>query len=200
MMFKKTLYILTLLGTLFSCDITGENTDVAEEIQIAETVIYDFRQVKVEKGRVLYEIEAERAETFAEEDMTKIYNMKFEQYDKDKELSAEGQATLVDYNIENENATVDGEMSFTSNTEGVTLTSSWLDWNNEKKTLTGKDDIPVRLEKKSGTVLEGRGFQAITDTKTVSFSNGMEGVFVPDKDEKESDDEDEAVEDGEADE
>lgn len=165
---------------LMACDIDTDASP-AESIEIAETIVYELNQIKVEKGRVLYEIDAERAETYAAEDLTRIFNMEFTQYDKDGKVVAEGNASKVEYNVETENAVVDGEMQFASVTEGVTLVSSWLEWNNEKKTLTGKDDVPVRLEKESGTVLEGMGFQALTDTKTVSFSKGMKGVFVPDK-------------------
>lgn len=176
---RKVLNIFISAFFLFSCDVTGDNTDVAKEISIAETVIKDFRQVRVEKGRAVYEVNAKRAESFSEEQLTKIYDLVFKQFDKDEQVATEGTALQVDYNIETENATVNGEMDFHSLSEGVRLKSTWLEWENEKKTLTGKTDIPVRLEKDGGTILEGKGFKAYTDTKTVLFENGMWGIFIP---------------------
>lgn len=164
-----------------SCDVSGENTDVAKEIKIAETVINDFTQVKIKHGRPLYEIKAQKAETFTQENNMRVYDVQFSQFDKNKEVASDGVATKVDFNKNSENATIEGYMRFHSKKEKVYLESQWLDWNNDKKRLTGKSDIPVKIEREDGTVLEGNGFTAITDSKTITFSNGMKGVFLPSK-------------------
>lgn len=173
-------YFLILL-TWLSCDVSGENTDVAQEIKIAETVINDFRQVKIKNGRPLYEIKAQKAETFIKENNMRVYGVEFSQFDKNQEVVSDGIATKVDFNTSSENATIEGYMRFHSKKEKVYIESQWLDWNNERKRLTGKSDIPVKIEKEDGTVLEGSGFSATTDNKTITFSNGMKGVFIPQK-------------------
>jgi len=188
MKFTKLFSLIIIPLSLFSCNLDNENSDIAEEIKIAESVIYNFKQYSVKKGKIQYIITADKAETFEEDDKTIIYNMTFSQFDKEKKEVATGKAEKVEYNVESENAIIDGDVIFTSKTEGVSVSSTWLDWNNEKKILKGKNDVPVKLEKESGTILEGKGFQAEVETKTISFSNGMKGVFVP---ENKKDDKDE---------
>lgn len=163
------------------CAVSGESGEVAEEIKIAETVLSNFRQVKVKKGRPLYEVKAEKAETFSKENLMKVYNMEMTQYGKENKIASKGIAERVDFNTDSENAVVSGNMEFKSLTEKVTLRSQWLRWENKEKILMGRDDIPVALEKEGGTHLEGKGFKAVTETKTITFSRGMKGVFVPEK-------------------
>ncbi len=172
-------FIFSLILPLFACDITGDNTDVASEIKIAETVIYDFRQVKIEKGRPIYEVEGELGETFTKDQLMKITGVEFKQYDKEQVVTTEGTATSVNFKTDTENATLIGKMKFQSNTEGISLESEWLDWQNEEKILKGDTENPVRLKKDSGTILEGKGFRAYADTKTAYFDNGMTGVIIP---------------------
>lgn len=162
-----------------SCNVSGESGELAEEIKIAETVLNDFRQVKVKKGRPLYEIKAEKAETFSKENLMKLYNMEFVQFNKGKKNVSEGTAERVDFNIDSENAIANGNMEFKSLTEKVTVRSQWLRWENKEKILTGREDLPVELEKEGGTHLKGKGFKAVAETKTVTFSKGMKGIFVP---------------------
>lgn len=179
---KRPLIVCFLiLFALFSCDVSGDNTDIATEIQIAETVIYDFRQVRIEKGRPVYEIRAKRGETFTGEQVMKVFDARFKQYDKERKIITEGTATQADYHIDSEDATLIGPMDFRSNTEKVRLQSTWLNWESETKIVSGNDNDAVRLEKENGTHLRGKGFKAYTETKTVYFNNGMTGVFIPEK-------------------
>ena len=180
-------FILLFIFTLFSCRIDKDESDIAEEIKIAESVIYNFEQYSIKKGKLQYKIKAEKAESFLKDEITIIHNMEFSQYDKEKKLVATGKAKRVEYSMDSENALIDGEVEFVSITEGVTVSSIWLDWDNEKKILKGKEDVAVILQKKSGTTLEGKGFEAQIETKTISFSNGMQGVFVPEDDEEKND-------------
>jgi hypothetical protein len=58
------------------------------------------------------------------------------------------------------------------------LTTDALFWNDAEGALTAAPEAFVEIEKDSGARLQGRGFSAVTGSRTVRFEGDVSGTWV----------------------
>jgi hypothetical protein len=82
---------------------------------------------------------------------------------------------------------LEGAVSFYSSAHEAGIETDYLFWNDEERTLEAKPENLVRVERDSGTVVEGRGFSADLRRAVVRFEDGVEGTVVTEDEDDESD-------------
>ena len=127
-------YVILALIPLVGCSLDYSQVSVTEEMskEIPDSVLHNFSYTKVEGGSPAYEIEAEQAEFYSEQDRTYINQLEFREYDDDGELITEGKAESAVFFTDSENAELEGSLSFYSATEEATVATDYLYWDNEK--------------------------------------------------------------------
>ncbi len=171
-----------LLGSLAGCSLDYRSAEIAQKLpeNVPDTVLSDFTSTTMRGQLPYFRIQAQSAETFEKKNETVLTNVQFEQFDSKGKIAAEGRANHAVYHTNTENAELSGDLSMYSVSEKARFTANYLAWNNEEKTLTGKPDALVVIRKDGGSFLQGRGFHADTRTRTLQFSDGVEGRWVGD--------------------
>ena len=166
-----------LLG---GCSIDYNEAMIAENLaeDIPDTILYDFTRVEVKDGKPLYRLQAEKAESFEKQYISNLTSVLFQEFDEEGEIITEGQADMVTYFTNTENAEMEGDLTFYSKREGGSVSGEYLFWENETKILKSKTEYTVELEKDSGSTITGTGFEADFTTEHIIFTGKTEGTWV----------------------
>lgn len=185
---KKIFYLFTIL-LLFSCTIKyPEDVDSSDKI-VPKTVLKNAKITSINKGRIFYTAEMGRAMTFDETNITEVEDMKFFQYDKNGEITAEGYADKAKVKTSNNNAEIFDNIYIYAKEEETAIQADYLNWENDKKMLTSakentsthKDKDIVTVTKDDGTKIMGKGFSANLNERLIEFTGSVEGVIVTEK-------------------
>jgi LPS export ABC transporter protein LptC len=183
------IYLVSLFFILFiSCSLDYSPAMVAEDLseKVPETVLINFKQTKVENGKISRQVSASRAENYTKTKQTIFLNVQFLDYDKNGEIVTEGKADKVVYKTDTENAEIYGNIYFYSHTEKTEIFAETLIWKNKEKLLTSQPDKLVRVFKKEdNSFIQGRGFETDLRLKQIVFTNGVSGRYVENKQQNE---------------
>ena len=182
-MVKKTGITLLLLYSLLvftGCRFNYDETMIAEEIEedIPDTILTEFTQVMVKDSSPAFLIEASESWSFGKKKETHFKNIHFQEYDKNGDIITDGKAENALMFTETENVEIWGGLYFYSKEESATLEGDYLFWDNEKSVLTGKSDESVKIVKDDSSAIEGAGFYADSNTRTIKFESGVSGRWV----------------------
>ena len=171
--------------TSFGCSLDYTDAILSEELsaEIPDSILFQFTHTAVRDGVPAFRLQAERAEIFEKKKENRLEGVTFIEYGRDGEIITEGWAGRALFLTETENAELSEGISFYSIREDATVTTDYLFWNNENKTLTGSPEEAVVIQKDSGTSLTGTGFEAYINTRSVSFEGPVQGNYVGENDE-----------------
>jgi LPS export ABC transporter protein LptC len=157
-----------------------EEASVAEDLSedIPNTVLFDVTHTIVIDGQPKYRVFAQRAETYEKKKQTILREVLFREMNQKGEVITEGLADSIVYYTDSEDAQMRGNIEFYSATEETQIEANSLTWENEPKVLKGDSEETVYLEKKNGSKVRGKGFQAELKKKSLRFTGEVEGVFV----------------------
>lgn len=181
----KIILFCTAIILFFSCSLDYSDVYITEDLSedIPDSVLYDFAHTSVQKGNPVFTLGAKKALVFNKKKETRLENIRFQEFSAKGEIITEGQAAEAIFFTETEDAEFWGNLLFYSLTEEATFTTDYLYWNNEDRKLTGKEEVPLRIQRDSGTHIEGIGFEAEALSKSVTFSGPVQGMYITENDE-----------------
>ena len=145
-------------------------------------------------------LQAERVERYEERGVMELRNFSFEQFGSHgEEINAYGRAGSASYEIESGDIRMEDGVRLEVDSEDIAIETSWLEWKDNARTLTGGEEEEVHIYQENGTSFTGIGFQANARTRSWSFSDAVSGTYVNDDDEEESEEEDASEKEGEKD-
>ncbi len=170
------------LAALTGCSIDYRSAEIAQKLpeNVPDTVLTNFTSTTMRGQLPYFRIHAKSAESFGKKNETILTDVSFEEFDNKGKIVAEGKANHAVYFTDTQNAELSGDLSMYSLAEHARFSTDYLAWNNDDKTLTGKPHAVVIIRKDTGSFLEGRGFKADTRTRSLEFSDGVEGTWVGD--------------------
>lgn len=178
---------IALAAALPSCSFDyGEaslSKDMAEEIPNA--VLDAFEHSVVEKGNVIFRLQAKRAAIYETKKETRLTDVSFAEFDAETgEAMTSGHSSSAVFFSSTENAEFSGEIEFYSKRNKAGLNGGYLYWDGKKKTLEGRRDRLISISKDDGSLIKGEGFSADAVKRSFSFSGRTTGTMVvEDKDE-----------------
>ena len=187
----KTRYSVTLLIpvvaalAVFGCSLNYDEAFVAEDLseEIPDTILHDFEHTSVRNGRPVYQLTAERAETYAGRNETILSGVEFREFGSDGSVVSEGRAANTVFHTTTENAELTGGIYVNSLTENAEMTTDTLIWNDSARILVAGEGDKVTIVKESGSRFEGIGFKAELSTKRFTFGGPVSGTWA-DEDEE----------------
>ena len=179
----RVLWMVILSVLFFSCSIDYGDNALPDKLMdnIPDNILYDFVYTENEGGHRTFSVYAEKAEIFNEKQQTLLTGVVFRQFDSEDNLVSEGRADNGTIFTENNNAEIYGNLDIYSSREEAEVKTSYLYWDNDKKTLTGEPDKTITIIRDSGTVITGRDFEADMKTKVYHLGNGVRGEYVYEK-------------------
>lgn len=171
------LLIVPLL--LLGCSLdyhTGQATGTS--VSTPDTILYNFATTSVHGSKLYFKIEAAEAENFNKENLTVLKKVTFREYDAEGKVIAQGSADKAVYHTDTKNAELTGNIEMYSAQEKARITTDYLSWDNQTKTLTGKPGVTVTILKDDGSKIEAKGFEADLRTRSIKFSSDVRGTFV----------------------
>ena len=142
------------------------------------SVFTGFTHTVMIRGARVFEIKADRAESYDADGKTLLYGVSFTEFDeKTHEAVAEGRADSGVIYTQSENAEFSGSISLKSQGEDATLKAEYLSWDAGKKVLSSRLDQNVEVRKGDGTWLRGAGFSADMRRRAFVFRDSAEGAF-----------------------
>jgi len=189
-MVKNNFAIFFFLFSLFiSCSLDYSSAIIAEDLseKVPETTLINFKQIKVENGKITRKVTAGSAENYTKTKQTIFLNLQFFDYNKNGEITTEGKADKVIFKTDSEDAEISGNIYFYSHTENTEIFAEILIWKNKEKILSSQPDKLVRLyRKKDNSFIMGKGFEADLRLKQIVFINGVTGRYSESKKQDES--------------
>lgn len=172
------LAFLTML--LFGCSLDYHSAEAGGNSigEIPDTILYNFTTNSVRGKQPYFRIKAAEAETFDKKNITIFTKVSFQEFNSAGKVVARGTADRAVYHADTKNAELSGNIDVYSTREKAQITTNYLFWNNDNKTLTGKPNVPVKIVKDDGSKIDGSGFDANLRTRSIQFSSNVRGSFV----------------------
>jgi len=167
-----------------------------EERLTPDVVMENVEYVRVRSAEVQARFTAERAERFENRRLMELRNFSFEQFDGRGEVSAFGRAGSASVELDSMDIFMSDGVRLEVESEEIAIETVRLDWLDGPQTLSGGSDEEVHITRDDGTSFVGIGFRADARRRTWEFSGRIEGVYVHEDDDGESDDPEEGGTDG----
>ncbi|MFW5796060.1 MAG: LPS export ABC transporter periplasmic protein LptC [Alkalispirochaeta sp.] len=182
---------LTLFGGGCTFDYEEGSMKASRDKGVPQVEIRDVQMVVVRENRL--ELIASRVATYPDTNLQEVDDIVFREFGPDGALRLEGRAERGVFYLDTENVELSGEVQITSFVEDGSITSSFLFWNDEARTLSSEPTAEeedsdsqvagtVRLERGNGTVVEGVGLHLDGRRNRVEFRDGVQGVYHTDDD------------------
>jgi LPS export ABC transporter protein LptC len=136
-----------------------------------------FSQTVVRDGRPVLVLEAEQARSYADAKRIVLREAVFRELDDDGEVLVTGRADRAVFHTDTEDAEISGNIELYSTREEASVRADELVWHKESRTLEGRDDGVVTLERDDGSRISGSGFSADFRRRTIRFAGQVEGVL-----------------------
>jgi hypothetical protein len=123
-----------------------------------------------------------------------LQNFTFEQFQNSGgEISAIGSAGSAQVDLESGDIVLEKGITITVDSEDITIQTDTLSWYDRDRILAGDQDGVVAITRSDGTSFNGTDFSADVRSRTWEFAGGIEGTYIDEEDE-----EDTEVDEGEA--
>jgi LPS export ABC transporter protein LptC len=159
----------------------GELSDAVPDL-----VFNKFVHTAVDGEKLVFQLEAEKAQLFNKKKTTVLTNVRFVEYDDAGAVSIEGRAGGAVYYNDSENADLSGGVSGWSAADKVSFQAEALFWKKDDRLLQSKGNEIVRIEKDDGSYIEGMYFTIDAARKSLTFDAAVRGRYVYEKDKTEN--------------
>jgi len=178
---RKAFSILFISLLFFSgCSFDYEQAELAGSFSkgIPNTLVRNYTYVDIRAGQSSFQIYASRAEMYHKDHQTTLEDIFFQEFNEEGEIVTEGEADYAVLDTQTDNIEIRGSIHFASSLYDMIIQADYLYWNNESRTLEGKPEQEVFLEKQDGTVIQGRGFSVDSSSRNIYFDSEVEGTYV----------------------
>lgn len=176
-----------LAASAFGCSL-DYGTELAEDIGegTPDAVVIGFEHTVVENGKPRFRISAKRGESFRELEKMKLSGVKFVEYspDGDGKVVSEGSADSAVLYTDTESAEMSGSVLLSSARDGITVSSAYLKWDGDARTLESRADAVTTLADDDGSSLSGSGFKVDAATRSFEFGRRVDGSYSGEDDEE----------------
>ncbi len=154
--------------------------EVAEDMsdRIPNSVLFNLTQTVVQNGKPSLQVVAGEAATFSKKKQTILSEAEFREYDKEGNVVMNGKADKSIYYTDSENAELSGNLFVYSSTEEAGLEGEYLFWEKKTKMLRSRPEDSIIIKRDSGSIVEGKGFEADFKHNEVYFRNNAAGTYV----------------------
>ncbi len=184
----STVAILTLVSAALlggGCSLNYSDAEMAEDLskELPNSIVRNYRFVDVRSGQSSLKVYAAEARMYHKAHQTRLTDIFFQEINPEGEVITEGEAARATLFTQTDNVEMRGKIRFAGSAQEATITSDYLFWNNEERSLKGKPDHTVTIVKSDGTRIKGKGFTANTASEEVTFTEEVEGVYVQEDEE-----------------
>ena len=167
---------------LFGCSLDYSEAFLTDDLdeEIPDSILFEFSHTAVRKGTPAFRLQADYAAIFDKKKETHLTGVLFQEFDRHGNVITEGKADSAIFFTETENAELVGDLKVHSLSEEVIVSTGYLYWNDQDRTLTGAEDQTVVVIKDDGSELVGEGFFAEIATKSVTFYGSVSGKYITD--------------------
>ncbi|QQO09874.1 LPS export ABC transporter periplasmic protein LptC [Breznakiella homolactica] len=177
---------LVLLCTAVSCTFdygTGESQGTDQP----DIIMHDVEYVRVRNGEPMVRFEAETAERYEKKQIMELSSFSFEQYNTGSgDVNASGEAGAASVELDSGNVRLQERVLIIVDSEDITIETDRLTWEDSNRVLSGGEDDEVSVYRADGTYMNGRGFSADARRRTWEFTSGIQGTYVHEDEEEES--------------
>jgi LPS export ABC transporter protein LptC len=169
-----------ILFVFLGCSLNYRDAQVLDELEdtVPNIRMTGITHTVASKDRVLMIVTADKSESYEKAKKTILLGVEFKEYDSRGDFVAEGRADKVVYRSDSKNAEIEGNIIVHSYKEKGGLRADYLFWNDEQRTLKGREDLPITLTDDDGSKFTGRGFEADLKRVIISFLSAVEGDYV----------------------
>jgi LPS export ABC transporter protein LptC len=169
-----------------SCTIDYESALILDERpeDIPQTILTEARMTIQRQDQREFRVEAARVESYPELEEQRFWGFVFEEYDLEGGLVAAGRADYAVYDDATDDVDLEGNISFRSASEGITVVAEALLWRDDTRTLSAGEELIIRVDREDGSWIEGRGFSADFRRSVVEFRGPVVGEIVTEESEE----------------
>ncbi len=167
--------VFLLIGCSLDYREGEEGTKLAESVP--DLVFRNFVHTSVNGEKILFQLEAERAEMFNQKQITVLTKARFIEYDDAGAVALEGRAGSAVYHTDTENADLTGGVSGYSVSDKVSFSAAALYWQKDDRLLKSRGNEIVRIEKDDGSYIEGAFFTVDVARKSLTFNAAVRGRY-----------------------
>lgn len=170
---------------LSGCSLDYEGGMLPGEISemIPDIVLTNYTHISVKGDSGTFEVTADKGEYYEEKSEILLYSVEFRELDPEEGIIMEGACSSALYFSDTENLELREGLEFYSSKEDMRVRGDALFWDNLNKQLTGKDGEVVEIERKSGSIVRGKGFVADIASRSIYFEEDVSGTWINDDDE-----------------
>jgi LPS export ABC transporter protein LptC len=152
-----------------------------------DIIMKEVEYVRVRNGDPLVRFMAESAERYEKRQTMELKNFSFEQFEHHGEdINAIGEAGTASVELDSGNIRLRDGVRLEVDSEDITIATPSLDWQDKEKRLFAGEDEWVDMYRSDGTNFSGQGFSANVRDRTWGFASGIQGTYIWEDDEEES--------------
>lgn len=163
------------VGASCTFDYSGADVERDGDERIPQVELVEVEMVIERSNRL--QLSASRIASYPDEGYQELRDLRFSEFGPDGELRLEGRADEGRLDLNTEDVELRGNVSFFSTVEDATIESAFLYWNAEERILSSSGATPVVLQREDGSRVEGGGMEVDGRRNSVTFTQGVEGVF-----------------------
>lgn len=179
--FRAALLLLVCSG----CALDYESEQLASELkkEIPDTVMHDYRQVRVDRHVPSLIISAKSIAGFGREQYVLLDTVLLEEYSDERERVAEGSIGTVRYDLKERVMELGSGVAIrrTGEGENAEIAGDSFTYFEDEKRITAPEEAVVRFSAGDEGAVSGKGFSAETDSSTIYFTGGASGSYLVEK-------------------
>ena len=170
-------YLLFALCYL-SCTFDYGERDPSEDEQ-PDLIMTNVEYVRVRSSDILARFQADRAERYERQGIMKVENFIFEQYaERGDEINAIGRAGYASVNIETGDIFMELGVRIEVDAEDIIIETNQLEWKDEDRVLSTREDEDVNIFQDNGTSFTGIGLYVDARRRSWEFMGNVGGIFI----------------------
>lgn len=175
------IYFLLFVILLVGCSFDYEKGDIADTLDTTQPdiVLENARLVFIRGTKVI--INADRIEIFSKQQQQNMFNVKFIEEDRNKNIRMEGRADQIAIETDNNNVTMTGNIRTRSYNDEAEIYTEYLYWDDKAKVMNGSNVYPIEIKKDIGSTITGYGFYGDAEKRTLTLRGKTSGELVVDE-------------------
>jgi LPS export ABC transporter protein LptC len=169
-------FILIVLCLAGACSF--DYGELPPESAQPDITMRDVEYTRVREGNPQVHFKAELAERYEQRQTMELNGFSFEQYARGGEVNAAGSGGSASVDLNSGNIQLEGGIRISIESEDITIETPALSWQDEERILSGSEKDAVQVTRSDGTGFSGSGFSADARSRTWNFSMPVEGTYV----------------------
>ena len=171
----------SLMLLLLSCSFDYESGDIADTLDNTQPdIVLENAKLVFVRGTTIT-IAADKIEIFSKQQQQNMFNVKFKEEDRRKNIRMEGRADHIVIETDSNNVTMTGNIRTRSSNDEAEIYTEYLYWSDKEKIINGSNIFPVEIQKDIGSSIRGYGFHGDAKKRTLTLRGKTNGQLVVDE-------------------